>query len=607
MFKDNELLKLHDGCIYRILASFGDGLILVINCTNIGAPKFMRDNELDGAIVVSESEMQSETGRTIQEHLNERQEQVCNRRYARISPALMYLTDARKRYSVLAELAESLHLSRRQLKDDLNLYLAYQTKAVFSPPLRVCADLSEDQKNMRWAINKFYYTRFGRSIPETYLMMLKERYCDSTGSLLPHHPSIHQFRYFFSKTRKIQTEYIAREGVKAYQMNRRPLLGIGVQQFAPVVGTGMLDSTICDIYLCDDAGSVVGRPLLTVCVDAHTSMCTAYSLTWEGGMYAIRNMLLNAVTNKKEMCKQLGIDIHESDWDCDTLMGTYITDQGTEYTSGNFEQLTELGISIVNLPAFRAELKGPVEQLFNLVQTAYKSHLKGHGVIDLDFQQRGGHDYRKDACLTLHDFEIIVARTIIYYNTKRVLTGYPYTRDMLAKQIAPHAASLWNYGRTIRADGLISISKAYLMLVLLPRTKGRFSRKGLIVNGLRYRCDGFTEQYLRGEETPVAYNPDNISSVYLVKYAYREFTLIDVRYSDMTIDEKNRFVKDIRSFVKRYQNEAIQGQIDLANHIQTIVTNAGHGAAINIKHIREAREIARIDTHKNLVKEASNG
>jgi hypothetical protein len=56
-----------------------------------------------------------------------------------------------------------------------------------------------------------------------------------------------------------------------------------------------------------------------------------------------------------------------------------------------------------------------------------------------------------------------------------------------------------------------------------------------------------------------------------------------------------------------FRAEAIQGKIDLANHIETIVANAGHGAASNIKNIRETREIARIDTHKDFVKEASNG
>ena len=606
MFKDNMLLK-HNGVIYRLLAHSDDGMILVINCTHIGAPRYVREHELDGAEPVSELEMRTQTNRVIPEHLDPRQEQECNRRYARISPAIIYLTDERKRYSVLAEAASEYHLSRRRLKDDLNLYLVYQTKSVFAPPLRAKRELNNDQKNMRWALNKFYYSRYGKSIAGAYLMMLKERYCDTSGNLLPHHPTIHQFRYFFRLTRKLQTEYITREGLKEYQMNHRPLLGAGVQQYAPFVGVGMVDGTVCDIYLCDDAGSVIGRPLLTVCVDAHTSMCTAYSLTWEGGMYSIRNMLLNSVSDKVDMCNQLGIEILKSDWDCDSLMGTYVTDQGTEYTSRNFEQLTELGVSIVNLPAFRAELKGPVEKLFNLVQEAYKSHLKGHGVIELDFQRRGGHDYRKDACLTMRDFEIIVVRTIVYYNTQRVLGSYPYTRDMLTKKIAPHASSLWNYGKAIRADGLISLSKASLMLVLLPRTKGHFSRKGLVVNGLRYHCEGFTEQYLRGEETVVAYNPDNTSSVYLVKYAYREFKLIDARYSDMTIKDKNRFVKDVRDFIRSYQQEAIQGQIDLANHIEAIVSNTGRNKAGNIQDIRTTRLVERTNWHKDLLKEASNG
>ena len=145
------------------------------------------------------------------------------------------------------------------------------------------------------------------------------------------------------------------------------------------------------------------------------------------------------------------------------------------------------------------------------------------------------------------------------------------------------------------------------MLVLLPRTKGRFSRNGLVVNGLRYHCDGFTEQYLRGEETVVAYNSDNTSSVYLVKYAYREFTLIDARYCDMTLEDKDRFVKDVRDFVKSFQQEAIQGQIDLANHIETIVSNTGRNKAVKIQDIRSTRLVERSGSHKDFVKEASNG
>jgi len=53
------------------------------------------------------------------------------------------------------------------------------------------------------------------------------------------------------------------------------------------------------------------------------------------------------------------------------------------------EQITELGCRVINLPPFRAELKGPVEQIFNLLQELFKPHLKGKGVIDTDFKKRG--------------------------------------------------------------------------------------------------------------------------------------------------------------------------------------------------------------------------
>lgn len=50
----------------------------------------------------------------------------------------------------------------------------------------------------------------------------------------------------------------------------------------------------------------------------------------------------------------------------------------------------------INLPAYRPELKGAVEKFFDLVQGNYKKHLKGKGVIEPDYQERGAHDYRKD-------------------------------------------------------------------------------------------------------------------------------------------------------------------------------------------------------------------
>ena len=81
--------------------------------------------------------------------------------------------------------------------------------------------------------------------------------------------------------RSRQNYYISRNGLKDYQKNHRPLLGDGIQEFAPHVGVGMLDATVCDIYLVNDAGELVGRPILTACIDAYSGLCCGYSLTWE--------------------------------------------------------------------------------------------------------------------------------------------------------------------------------------------------------------------------------------------------------------------------------------------------------------------------------------
>lgn len=69
--------------------------------------------------------------------------------------------------------------------------------------------------------------------------MLKEKYCDTYGNLLPEYPTFNQFRYFYRKHKNMQNYYISLDGIKKYQRNHRPILGDGVQSYAPVVGFGI--------------------------------------------------------------------------------------------------------------------------------------------------------------------------------------------------------------------------------------------------------------------------------------------------------------------------------------------------------------------------------
>lgn len=148
------------------------------------------------------------------------------------------------------------------------------------------------------------------------------------------------------------------------------------------------------------------------------------------------------------------------------------------------------------------------------MQNTYKPHLKGKGVIEPDYQERGSHDYRKDARLTMTDFEKVILRCIIYYNSQRIIENFPYTKEMIQNQVQPFASSIWEWGgETQSGVNLISVRKEQIILTLFPRTTGKFSRSGLKVNKMRYKHENFTEKYLTGGEVTVAYNPDDVTAV----------------------------------------------------------------------------------------------
>lgn len=396
MLRKNDLLRCGDVYV-RVLESDGPD-VLIVRSDSKALPQWIAESELSAFKECGVDDLAI----TPYEELTPEERQVAHKRFTMIAPVLSQIPDVVKRGRSISDIAARNSISSQTVKGYIRSYLLTQDISALAPKTRkMNNELSPDEKKMRWALNKWFYSWEKQSLQTTYEKMLKAKYCDAEGKLLPEYPSIHQFRYFYRKTKNIRKYYITRDGIKSYQRDHRPLLGDGVQEYCPMVGYGMLDATVCDIYLVNDAGQLVGRPILVACVDAYSGLCCGYSLLWEGGVYSLRELLLNTVTEKPEWCMRFGIDITEEQWPCHELPATLMTDMGTEFTSGTFAQITELGVTIINLSAYRPDLKGPVEKLFDLVQTTYKKHLKGKDVIEPDFQERGAHDYRKDACLIL--------------------------------------------------------------------------------------------------------------------------------------------------------------------------------------------------------------
>ena len=595
------LLK-NENQIFRVLQTQGDKS-LVIDCIKKTMPKWIDAATLSDYTECSETALHELTQYPSSRELTQDEQRIAQEHFTMIAGVLPFIGNEQKRSQMIEFLSE--HQSKQTIRKYLCLYLVYQELSALAPQSKAEKELTQDEKNMRWALNKFFYTKNKNSLMTAYTLMLKEKYCDQQGQLGAAYPTFDQFRYFYRKTKKMQQYYISRDGIKDYQRNNRPLLGDGVQQFAPAVGVGMLDSTICDIYLVDDGGKLVGRPVMTACVDAFSGLCMGYSLGWQGGTYSLRQLTLNIIADKQEWCSKHGVFIEPHEWDSNKLPGVFVTDMGSEYKGDTFSQVTELGVKIVNLPPFRPELKGMVEKFFDVVQNAYKKHLKGKGVIEPDYQERGAHDYRKDACLTLREFEQIILHCIVYYNSSRVV-NFPFTEEMLSDGVKPNSSSIFAWGKKQMGANFISVTPQKLIQTLLPRTTGTFTRKGLRVHGLRYKHDDYTEAFLSGGEVTVAYNPEDVTEVWLLDDGqYVPFALIESRFNGKSLVAAQTMQKARKQTVNAAAADNLQAQINLAEHIQ-VIASQGRQTDVGIKNIRNTRKREQARTHIDFVKEGTN-
>ena len=203
----------------------------------------------------------------------------------------------------------------------------------------------------------------------------------------------------------------------------------------------------------------------------------------------------------------------------------------------------------------------------------------------------------------MRDFETIILRCILYYNSQRIIGNFPYTDEMLEDGVKPYAASIFTWGRKQPGADLIEVSREKMVQVLLPRTEGRFSRYGLKVNGMRYHAEGYTEEYLNGGIVTVAYNPENVSQVWLLEDGrFQPFELIESRFREKTLADVEKLKNECSKMIKDAAADNLQAKIDLAKHIQDISGRAGKNEATRMKDIKTTRRREQRKRHVDFVK-----
>ena len=569
---------------YRVLKTV-DEKLLVIDCIKRTMPKWLSRQEVIHLEEVNNEDIDFNLPKVSE--LNEDQLREMHKRFASISRILPKIGDEIERLYEIKQAAFEYKISEQTIRHRLCRYLACQDIVCLAPEPKRTRKLSIDEQNFRWALNKFYYNSRKLSLKQAFKYLVKEKYTDNSGKIVDMCPKFHRFKYYYLKHKCESNVIISRLGRGEYDRNYRPLLGEGIRDYCPSIGYGMIDSTICDIYLINDDGELIGRPIMTACIDAYSSLCLGYSLSWEGGTSSLKKLMKNIVSDKVELCKGFGIVIKKDDWVSDMMPHKLISDLGKEYTSETFSQITELGIELVNLKPYRPELKSAVERFFGLIQNLFKKELINKGVVLKDFGDRGTIDYRKNACLTLEQFEKVILLCILHYNCKRIIE-LPNDK----KNIRPHAIDLWNSCLSDFGDTLIQANEERIRLTLLPRTEAAFKRNGLIVNKLRYKAFGFTNDYLKGGRGTVAYDPNNIGKVWLIRDSeFIEFDIIDDGLENKTMAEAEEILAN--SHKEDDEKEELESEIKLSNDISLIGMN-GSKEKVKIKNIRRNR-IKEID------------
>ena len=160
--------------------------VLVIDCIRRTMPQWRDIVSLAGWEKCSEEKLCEIADVNLPEidSLSPESRKVAYERYTMIAPILHLLPDEQKKCEMISTIASNEKISKQTIRKYLCLYLAFQNVTMLAPKDRDSDTLlTKDEKNMRWALNKFYFSYKKHSLKTAYTMMLKEKYCGTAARI----------------------------------------------------------------------------------------------------------------------------------------------------------------------------------------------------------------------------------------------------------------------------------------------------------------------------------------------------------------------------------------------------------------------------------------
>jgi hypothetical protein len=418
-------------------------------------------------------------------------------------------------------------------------------------------------------------------------------------------PTLRQFIYWGTKGLDERERLLRLHGERRFALRYRPVLG---DSTLTAIGPGSVyqfDSTIPDLWIVSALlrSRRLGRPVLYLVIDVFSRMVVGFYIGLENASLLAAGLALeNAFGYKQEYCASVGIEIAPDEWPCKGLPESIFADRGELEGPAADHLVKALSCRLSNAPPYRADAKGIVERGFRTL-----NDLAIHWQPGAVFKpwERGEHDPRLDACLTLHEFRQLVVYAVLFHN-RSLLSGYRLQPDMIADQVVARPIDLWAWGVVNRTGHLRTMDPSVVRLHCLPGGKATVTARGIRFNGLFYSCPlALRERWFetaRASKTwcvDVAFDPRCVDQIYLRSPDTRVVEtcrLVDAeqRFLSRTWDEVNDFIISQKGQQQEMRSEQLQGAVDLQAQAQAIVDKARKEAAVANQGLTKAAKLRGI-------------
>ena len=160
--------------IYRVLSE-QDDCFLVIDCMKRTMPFWIQKDKLSMYQCVDDQLLHEKSGiRSVgEETLSRVALATAHKRYSMIAQIIPIIADKKRRDEMIAYVAKEHSISKQTVRKYLCMYLTYQSITVLASKESINeVALTREQKWMRWALNKFFYTQRQNSLRTAYRYML---------------------------------------------------------------------------------------------------------------------------------------------------------------------------------------------------------------------------------------------------------------------------------------------------------------------------------------------------------------------------------------------------------------------------------------------------